>query len=194
MKMLHPILIAIIALSCLDAQAQRQPKPIFPTTPFNKEEVTHMLETGTSTLRGKVSQESNYLINLVELFPVTPYFMEWLEMKKKDKKGKKWIVMSNEAYTYRILTIINKQDLSFEFKGLKPGKYFIHTTISKTNSGSGERQVGTETITGINGLGQAVSVQSRPIMKKENYLYKTEQDLNSFVEITSDGQVVNVTL
>jgi hypothetical protein len=188
------LLFFFLVLSGLTATAQRAPKIVFPTTPFNKEEVKHMLETGTCSIKGNVSKKGNYLVNLVILFPVTPYFTEYLELKRKDKKGKKDIQMSDEAYSYRILTQLNMQNGTFEINGLKPGKYYIETTVHQTKSASGEKQVGTETTTGYNAFGQAISSQSRAIMRKENYIYKTTDVLNTIVEITADGQVLNVTL
>lgn len=194
MKVQYLFFVAFLTLQGFVAMAQRAPKVVYPTTPFNKAEVKHMLETGTSTIRGRVTEKSNYLVTLVILFPVTPYFTEWYELKKKDKKGKKDIRMSDEAYTYRILTQINKKDGTFEFTGLKPGKYYMQTLITQTKSGSAETQVGTETTTGYNAYGQAISSNTRAIKGKQNYLYKVEELHTTFAEIGADGQVVNVTL
>ncbi|WP_315823468.1 hypothetical protein [Paraflavitalea speifideaquila] len=74
-------------------------------------------------------------------------------------------MMSDEAYSYRIMTQIGK-DGSFEFKGLNPGKYYLQTTVTQTKVGNGEKQVGTETTTTYNGHGVQVGQGSRAIMEK----------------------------
>ncbi|OOG17188.1 hypothetical protein BWD42_17190 [Sphingobacterium sp. CZ-UAM] len=175
-------------------KAQKAPKVIFPKSTFDVVQAKRMISSdGKATLRGTVSRNSNYKVNVVELYPCTDYFYEWYELKKKDKKGKKHIYMSNEAYSYRILTKI-QADGSFEFKGLNPGKYYINTLVYETKSGIGERQVGTETVTTKNGYGHLLSSYDRPIMEKYRFLYETVDRLESFTEISSEEQTVNVTL
>ncbi|WP_315823467.1 hypothetical protein [Paraflavitalea speifideaquila] len=83
-------LVAALALQGLLAQAQRTPKIISPKTPFDKEAAIAMIgKDGTCTIKGVVSKESNYLVNLVILIPYTDYFSEFLELKRKDKKARK---------------------------------------------------------------------------------------------------------
>lgn len=98
--------------------------------------------------------------------------------------------MSDEAYSYRILTRIDT-DGSFGFTGLNPGKYYINTLVYETKSGIAERQVGTETIRSFNVYGHQLSSYDRPIMEKYQYLYNTVERLESFIEISAEGQILD---
>jgi hypothetical protein len=184
-------LVALLTLQAFLVQAQ---KTISPKTPFDQAAAEAMIgKDGTCTIKGIVSKKGNYLVRLVELYPCTDYFLEYLELKKKDKKGKKAIYLSDQAYSYRILTMIG-EDGSFEFKGLNPGRYYLQTRVVQTKVGNGEKQVGTETITTTNGHGVVVGQGSRAIMEKTRYLYQTDENLTKIVEITANGQVINCTL
>ncbi|NII82616.1 MULTISPECIES: hypothetical protein [unclassified Pedobacter] len=187
-------LVTILIPLVFQLQAQKTPKVTSPNTPFNKVAAEAMIgKDGTCTIKGFVSKKSNYMVNLVELYLCTDYFLEFLELKKKDKKGKKAIYLSDEAFSYRILTMIGA-DGSFEFKGLNPGKYYLQTRVVQTKVGNGEKQVGTETTTTYNGLGIQVGQGSRAIMEKTRYLYQTDENLAKIVEISTNGQVINLTL
>lgn len=190
-----PFIILLVLLSLPGyLKAQKAPKVIFPKSSFDVEQAKRMIgSNGTATLKGKIAGKTKYLSNVVELYPCTNYFDEWYELKKKDKKGKKQIYMSDEAYSYRILTRIDA-DGSFGFTGLNPGKYYINTLVYETKSGIAERQVGTETISSFNVYGHQLSSYDRPIMEKYQYLYNTVERLESFIEISADGQILNVSL
>ncbi|SHL38453.1 hypothetical protein SAMN05444266_103152 [Chitinophaga jiangningensis] len=190
MKILTLCFVVALTTQCLHVNAQL----IYPKTPFNKAEAEAMIgKDGTCTIKGQVAQKGNYLVNLVELYPCTAYFNEFMEMRKKDKKGKKPISMSDEAYSYRILTII-QQDGSFEFKGLNPGKYYLQTRVIQTKVANGEKQVGTETTTTYNGHGVQIASGSTPIMEKTRYLYQEDKMYFKYVDVAADGQVVTLIL
>jgi len=117
----------------LQAQEQ-QPVPVFPAASFNKQEAGSMLNNGTATLHGIVAKktknpDNTYLGIVVTLFPCTPYFNEWYELQKKNKRGKTLAMMSSEAYSYRILTKASDKDGTFEFRNLKPGKYYLQMAL-----------------------------------------------------------------
>ncbi|HEY8959350.1 hypothetical protein [Chitinophaga sp.] len=185
--------VALTGLSLI-VNAQKN-RIIYPKATFNKAEAERMIASdGKASIKGQMTQKSNYMHNVVTLYPCTEYFMEWYELKKKDKKEKKSIFMSEEANSYRILTLINKQDGSFEFTGLNPGKYFLHTTVYQTKVANVKKQVGTETVTTTNGLGIQISSYDRPIMENGRELYQTVEDHTTIVELTGSGQVLNVNL
>jgi len=185
--------VALTGLSLI-VNAQKN-RIIYPKATFNKAEAGRMIASdGKASIKGQMTQKSNYMHNVVTLYPCTEYFMEWYELKKKDKKEKKSIFMSEEANSYRILTLINKQDGSFEFTGLNPGKYFLHTTVYQTKVANVKKQVGTETVTTTNGLGIQISSYDRPIMENGRELYQTAEDHTTIVELTGSGQVLNVNL
>lgn len=194
--MKYRYLILSVAFTGLSLIVNAQKNRIsYPKTTFNKAEAERMIASdGKGSIKGQMSQKSNYMHNVVTLYPCTEYFMEWYELKKKDKKEKKSIFMSEEANSYRILTLINKQDGSFEFTGLNPGKYFLHTTVYQTKVANVKKQVGSETVTTTNGLGIQISSYDRPIMENGRELYQTVEDHTTIVELTGSGQVLNVNL
>lgn len=194
--MKYRYLILSVAFTGLSLIVNAQKNRIsYPKATFNKAEAERMIASdGKGSIKGQMSQKSNYMHNVVTLYPCTEYFMEWYELKKKDKKEKKSIFMSEEANSYRILTLINKQDGSFEFTGLNPGKYFLHTTVYQTKVANVKKQVGSETVTTTNGLGIQISSYDRPIMENGRELYQTVEDHTTIVELTGSGQVLNVNL
>jgi hypothetical protein len=194
-------LVLAIALSASLAEASAQKKPVFvlPTTSFNKQETQAMLDSGTSTIKGVVGKkaknpDNTFLGIVVELFPCTPYFDEWYSLRKKDKKGKRVAVMSDEAYSYRILAKASDEDGSFEYKNLKPGRYYLQTTIRQGKSKDMLLEVGTQRVTSYNIFGQALSTSNTPIYEPYKLQYIDTDRLSEFVEVKSDGQVVNIKL
>lgn len=180
-------------------KAQEEPKPVFPAASFNKEEAGSMLNKGTATLRGVVAKkkknpDNTYLGIVVTLFPCTDYFNEWYELQKKSRKEKRVAMMTPEAYSYRILTKASDKDGTFEFRNLKPGKYYLQTMVRQGKMKEMWNEVGTATSVGYNVYGQAVTSYSRPIYEDFKLFYETNDLVKTFVEITAEGQVVNVRL
>lgn len=199
MRMKFTFFAALFALVNTALYAQEQINVVLPATPFNKEEAKSMLSPGTASMKGYVMKKkrnarNTYLGIVVALFPCTPYFNEWYELQKKNKKGKTLAVMSPEAYSYRILTKASDTDGSFEFRDLKPGKYYLQTTVRQGQMEEMWNRVGTATSTGYNIYGQAVTSFEKPIYEDFKLFYETTDLVKTFVEITSEGQVVNVKL
>ncbi|MBB4807202.1 hypothetical protein HNP38_002506 [Chryseobacterium defluvii] len=173
--------------------------PVFPAATFTSKQADEMLNKGTAILHGVVAKKkknpnNTYLGIIVTLFPCTPYFNEWHELQKKNKKGKTLAMMSPEAYSYRIITKASDADGTFEFRNLKPGKYYLQTTVRQGKMKEMWNQVGTSTSIGYNVYGQAVTSYSRPIYEDFKLFYETNDVVASFVEINAEGQVVNVKL
>ncbi|MFP3577735.1 hypothetical protein, partial [Brevibacillus sp. SIMBA_040] len=61
---------------------------------------------------------------LVTLYPLTPYFEEFIKLRKQKENKKTLVYISDEAYKYRIETKTDAYG-RFKFEKLKPGKYFI---------------------------------------------------------------------
>lgn len=127
----------------------------------------------------------------VTLFPLTPYFQEYLELRSKYKPGgKKVAVISNDAYYYRITTQVVDDKGNFQFTNLKPGKYMVETTVSYTKKGTASEQVGTET--GYNVYGQQVS--STPIYSSYSVFWSQADYVSEIIDITEDESIIDVKL
>lgn len=177
----------------------QEPVPVFPAATFNSQQAGEMLNSGTATLHGVVKKkqrnpDNTYLGIVVTLFPCTPYFEEWYALQKKNKKGKSLAMMSPEAYSYRIVTKASDKDGSFEFRNLKPGKYYLQTMVRQGKMKEMLREVGTQTSVGYNVFGQAITSYTRPIYEDFKLFYETNDLVKDFVEITSEGQTVNIKL
>ena len=199
MKVKITLLLILCIWSCQGIYAQEEPKAVFPGASFDKEVAGSMLNNGTATLRGVVAKkkknpDNTYLGIVVTLFPCTSYFDEWYELQKKNKKEKKLAMMTPEAYSYRILTKASDKDGTFEFRNLKPGRYYLQTMVRQGKMKEMWNQVGTATSVGYNVYGQAVTSYSRPIYEDFKLFYETNDLVKTFVEITTEGQVVNVKL
>jgi hypothetical protein len=90
------------------------------------------------------------------LFPVTPYFEEFYDMRKKYENKKTTVYMSEEAFKYRVEALTDNRG-RFKFEKLKPGKYYLETIVNFTATASYQKQTGTSDA--YNGYG--------------NYLYST---------------------
>jgi len=195
------LFLLIFCVLCCEGfvSAQEQPVPVFPASSFNKDQASDMLNNGTAMLRGVVAKkkknpDNTYLGIVVTLFPCTAYFNEWYELNKKNKKGKTLAMMSPEAYSYRILTKASDKDGAFEFRNLKPGKYYLQTMVRQGKMHEMWNQVGTSMSVGYNIYGQAVTSYSRPIYEDFKLFYETNDLVKTFVEVTSEGQIINVKL
>ncbi len=205
---LHPPLYVCAALLvlCLESQAQPQPEYVFPTTPFDVVATRLALEPGTTTLRGVVSAKSSTpgkgegLIRsltksyrarkgtTVTLFPATPYFTEWHALRKKHQKGDKLAVMSPLAYSHRILTKVTADDGSFEFRNLKPGKYYLEASVAFTKQLSQRVQTGTEIVSSYG------NISVNPVYSRQYYLQGDRNLVEEFIEIPAGRDVVEVSL
>ena len=139
-------IIPILLLSSLFSNAQnRVEEKIFPTQKFDAEAARIGLAKGMTTLKGKaitkatpgkskqwvIGAPSLIGINVtVELFPYTPYFDEWYNLKKKKEnlRKNKIVYMDTEAYKYKLTAVTNEKGV-FEFPNMKPGKYILFTII-----------------------------------------------------------------
>lgn len=178
------------------AVAQKMPTYVFPSTPFNEEETAKQMEEGTAVISGtaKIKKKGRIYFpgkkDQINLFPATGYIMEFAELKKKYNKGKKIATMSNEAFTYRIEGRTIDDQGSFEFRDLKPGKYYIVTWIDYEKKASYQVRTGTEN--GFNQYGNLV--YSAPIYTNYTYNYSVEMEVSGVVEVKADGEKVSVVI
>lgn len=183
---------------------------LLPGTPFNAAEAQKALAKGSSAIRGVAYTKDTegtkrlgkviakmgpkkfaYRGTTVTLFPLTPYFQEYLELRKKHgSKGKKVAVISNEAYKYRITTQVIDDKGYFQFTDLKPGKYLLEANITYVKSGTVSEQTGTETA--YNVFGQ--ELYSNPTYSSYSIAYDVTNFVYEYVEIVEDETILEVTL
>ena len=147
-----------------------------PQSPFDFKLATDMINGGSSTIKGKILFETKTGFftkdktwgkagNKVTLYPITPYFAEFLELRKKDKKDKRMAAISREANSFRIETKVYSVEGDFMFAGLKPGKYFIEGFVYFLG-GIGGYQV--EGIVEINTEGETVEAKIKSKYETKN--------------------------
>lgn len=114
-----------------------------PQTEFDFKLAAEMINAGNSQIIGKALFETKAGLigrkiepdtyakrgNVVTLYPITPYFQEFLELRKKDKKDRQMAAISREANSFRVLTKVYSDTGDFKFVGLKPGKYFLECFV-----------------------------------------------------------------
>lgn len=180
-----------------------QKNEFYPQVFFDKKLAASMLEPGTSKIEGVAftKQKNSYGIAIsgekhyapegtaVLLFPVTPYFNEFHKMRKRYENKNTNVFMSEDAYKYRLEAFTDAYG-RFKFENLKPGKYYIEAIINYTARGSYNEQVGTST--GYNYYGQPL--YTNPVYQTFFYNYAASNRESKFVEIKSQGQLLEIKL
>lgn len=187
----------------LSAQAQYvQPERndttyLMPKGQFDAVSAKSMLTEGKATIKGvaytkppamqrRIGANNKILAGHVRvtLFPMNPYFEEYLKLKKdQDPKKLKFAFMSREAFKYKLECITNNAG-EFTFINLKPGKYYVETVVDWSQTkyynkyvGSGSSNYGTTDYYSQ----QAYNDNHSDYLKKE-------------VEVKNDGEVVEIKL
>ena len=194
-KILQALSITVLLfLSVRPSYAQKAPEWVLPVTPFNEVETARLMERGSTTIRGtallKKKGKENFGVkgSQILLFPVTPYFMEFLELKKKYNSRKKQATMSREAFTYRVEGRFIDEKGTFQFTDLKPGKYYIISWISFAKQKTTAVQTGTSTSYNVYGY----VLGSSPIYEDYNYDVFIENEVKGFVDVKEPNGVLNV--
>ena len=189
--------INLLLLCCgMMAYAQKTPEWVLPTIPFNEAETAKLMEKGTAAIQGtatlKKKGKDNFGVkgSQILLFPVTPYFTEFLELKKKFNSRKKQATMSPVAFTYRVEGRFLDDKGTFQFTNLKPGKYYIISWIAFARQKTVAVQTGTSTSYNVYGY----ALGSSPIYEDQHYDVFIENEVAGFVEVKEAGAVVNVTV
>lgn len=191
-----PIIVVLFLISCsplqnADRLAEKNKKiELFPDKPFDKEKAKSQLEKGTSTIRGVLFVKNNKLALVggktfgiskkIDLFPVTPYFMNWYNLRNEKENKKTSVFMSDEAYSMRLEAFTDEYG-RFTFADMKPGKYFLQTFMSTSQTYSRDRVVGTNSY-------------GTQYYQKEYYDKIKHHRIEKFVEINKDGEVLEVKL
>ena len=126
---------------------------------------------------------------VVMLFPVTEYFTEFYNLRKKLESKTKQVLMSNEAFAVRREAYTDDYG-RFRFENLKVGKYYLETIVDFTAVGSYKQQTGTSTAYNVYGT----PLYSTPIYETFFYDYEAAHRESKFVEVKKDGQVIEIKL
>lgn len=176
----------------------------YPQAFFDKKMAREMLSFGNSTIEGVAStkQKNNWGIKpllgqkhyapkgtVVMLFPVTPYFEEFYNMRKKYENKKTTVYMSEDAFKYKLEALTDDYG-RFKFEKLKPGKYYMETIVNFTATASYQQQTGTSDA--YNGYGGYL--YSTPIYQTFFYGYSAGNRESKFVEIKQDGELKEISL
>jgi hypothetical protein len=198
--------VALVALVCISLSSKAQyvqPERddtvrLMPKAPFDTLEVRKTLAKGTSTIKGvafirpvsqgfgiKTGKKIFAYKTRVLLFPVTPYLLEYLDLKKKaNPKKLKFAYLSHQAWYYHLEAITNSTG-EFTFPDMKPGKYYVEAVLNWQQSGTYNQYNGS----GYNNYGGQTDYYSR-----QNYVNNYADLLYKFVEVEKDGETVEVKL
>lgn len=201
-------LILIISFLCA-GEAFSQKDSYFPQVFFDKKQAEAQLGAGKSTIEGvaftrekrtipftmgavKVKTGKKHMARpntVVMLFPVTEYFTEFYNLRKKLESKTKQVLMSNEAFAVRREAYTDDYG-RFRFENLKVGKYYLETIVDFTAVGSYKQQTGTSTAYNVYGT----PLYSTPIYETFFYDYEAAHRESKFVEVKKDGQVIEIKL
>jgi hypothetical protein len=171
---------------------------LFAKTPFDVVQAKTALAKGTGTIKGVafIRRKPNgtialagYRINAskitILLFPVTPYLLEYLDVKKKERPEKlKFAYIDPKAWSYRLEAITNN-DGEFTFPEMKPGKYYLEGVLPYSASGSYDVYTGS----GYGNYGGRVDYY-----ESKGYTNTKYHKFNQFVEIKTEGEVLEIKL
>lgn len=201
-------LILIISFLCA-GEVFSQKDSYFPQVFFDKKQAEAQLGTGKSTIEGvaftrekrsipltmgavKVKTGKKHMARpntVIMLFPVTEYFTEFYNLRRKIESSKKQVLMSKEAFAVRREAYTDDYG-RFKFENLKVGKYYIETIVDFTAVGSYKKQTGTSTAYNVYGT----PLYSTPIYETFFYDYEAAHRESKFVEVKKDGQVIEIKL
>ena len=190
------IFLILLSLAGVSGVCAQEPQYLFPATAFNEAEAAQLMAEGTARITGTAKLRKRGVDYLpwqgdrIDLFPVTPYLLEFAALRKKHHKGKKIAAMSNEAFTYRIEGKFIDNKGTFEFRDLKPGKYYIATWITFEREYQETVQTGTEV--GYNYYGNAAA--SWPIYTTYTHKYTLDDEVTGIVEVKSNGETVTTVI
>lgn len=165
-------------------------KVIYPTQTFDSSLAKKMLSPGNATIKGIIYKKTNQLALVggktygqnvtIELFPATPYLLEWHDLKEKMEDRHTKVYASQEAYTYRRYVISDGYG-RFTFNNIRPGKYYLQASLTTTRSYLRDVEVGSNSY-------------GTKYFQKERYSSSKKHFLEKFVEITTEKEIVEVVL
>jgi hypothetical protein len=145
---------------------------------------------GSAGIKGLIYKKTNKLALVggkvyganvrIILYPVTPYLMEFFELRKTRENKKTKVFISDEANRYR-LEVTSDDYGRFTFEKMKPGRFFLHAIMTTRQSYSQDVEVGTN------------SYGTR-FYEKQRFTETKNYRLEQLVEIKNENDVVEVVL
>ncbi|MFL9484167.1 hypothetical protein ACI6Q2_15405 [Chitinophagaceae bacterium LWZ2-11] len=172
---------------------------LYAKTPFDTTAAKYALAFGKSTIKGvaftkpktnlgyKAPFANRIYANKITvlLFPVTPYLLDYLDVKKKENPKKlKFAYIDPSAWRCRLEAVTNSVG-EFTFPDMKPGKYYLEAILPWTTSGYTNQYTGS----GYNSYGGTTDYYQRQYYSVGHY-----DKLVEFIEIKNDGDIVKVKL
>lgn len=157
---------------------------VYPQADFDAAQAKTALAKGSSDIRGRACTIKDGLIfnaaNVrISLFPVIPYFEEWYKLRKKEEDRNTAVYMSDEAGKYRI-DVVTDSEGRFQFKEMKPGKYFLQGVFSFNQAKSRDVYTGSD--------------EDTDYYRRENYAIPRSDRLEKTIEIKKEGDIVKITM
>lgn len=171
---------------------------LYATTPFDSASAGLALARGGASIKGvaftkprtgfgyKAPLAKRIYANRIKvlLFPVTPYLLEYLDVKKKENPRKlKFAYIDPVAWRYRYEATTNSVG-EFTFPYLKPGKYYLEAILPWNSSGYYDQYTGS----GYSDYGTTNYYQ------RQYYNIGHYDKLYDFVEIKEGEEIVKIKL
>lgn len=159
-------------------------RSLYPSVMFDSASAKNALTIGSSTIRGRACTIKDGLIfnaaNVrISLYPVTPYLEEWKRLRDKEEDRNTAVYLSAEAAKYRI-DVVTDSEGKFQFKEMKPGKYFLQGVFSFNQAKSRDVFVGAD--------------ETTDYYRREDYTIPRSDRLEKTIEIKKDGDVEKITM
>lgn len=203
MKRFLPLILFTDILFSANAQYVQKERDdtirMYANTPFDSVAAASALAKGGSSIKGVAFTRPRGAYGIkpimgpkilgshirVMLFPVTPYLLDYLEVKKKENPKKlKFAYIDPVAWRYRYEAITNSAG-EFTFPLLKPGNYYLEAILPYSTTGYYDQRTGT----GYDDYGGTTEYYQRQYYNIGHY-----DKLTDFVEIKQDGEVVTIKL
>lgn len=171
---------------------------LYPEIKLDVNESKNATAFGTATIKGVLFTKEKHKLGFkplmapktfgtnitVTLYPVTSYFQAWYKLRQSKENKRTKVYMSEDAFYYRMTTTTDDYG-RFWFEKMKPGKYFLQAFMDVNYQHSRQVVVGT----GTNESGGTTTY-----LGNEDYIKEQSERMEKFVEIDSDGEIVDVKL
>lgn len=163
---------------------------VYPETVFDSVAAKKLMAYGNSAIKGLVYKKINklsvvggkqYGSNIViTLFPVTPYLMDWYNLREKRESKRTKVYIADHVARFRF-EVVSDAYGRFVFDKIKPGKYFIQAFMTTIKNLTRDVEVG------ANSYGTK-------FYQKQQYSVSKGHRLEQFIEISKEGEVQEVVL